>query len=82
MYSNLYPLAGHRPPIRQLRRPSTRHWATDRGQELNRNASQVREVLQDIAGRDIGGERRHSTRASSMREWQKKNGNWSTEQLR
>jgi hypothetical protein len=49
--------------------------------DLPRNASQVRQVLEDITNRDLGGERRQSTRLSRKREKLKKKGNWSSEQL-
>jgi hypothetical protein len=40
------------------------------------------QVLEDITNRDLGGESRQSTRLSRRREKLKKNGNWSSEQLR
>jgi hypothetical protein len=52
------------------------------GEGLAHCASQVREVLLDIRDRDLGGERRQSTRSSRRQAKLKKNGNWSTENLR
>jgi hypothetical protein len=51
------------------------------GKGLAHSTSQVKEILLDIRDRDLGGERRQSTRSSRRQTKLKKNGNWSTENL-
>jgi hypothetical protein len=83
LYSNPYPLAGHRPPLQQPTRGSRRNVRGEAAPgDLARNSSQVRHVLHDITNRDLGGEHRQSTRLSRRRDKLKKNGNWSNDQLR